>query len=57
MADDVMAYSNAVNELKNNPVQGPNGTYHVKNGIIHYGYNVIGTEGFATSQHYWNIFH
>ena len=55
--EDFEAYTKAINELKNGPIQGPRGTYHVKNGIIHYGYNVIGTEGFSVSEHYWNIFH
>lgn len=55
--EDVQAYNRAIEELKMNPVQGPHGMYHVKNGIIHYGYHIVGTEGFATSQHYWNIFH
>lgn len=54
---DMLAYTKAVNELKMNPVQGPQGTYHVKNGVIYYGYNVIGTESFSVSQDYWNIFH
>lgn len=54
---DTRAYTMAVNELKMNPVQGPHGTYHVKNGVIHYGYHIIGTNGFSTSEHYWNIFH
>ena len=54
---DMAAYSRALIELKSEPVQGPHGMYHVKNGIIHYGYHVVGTEGFATSEHYWNIFH
>ncbi len=54
---DMNAYTKAITELKINPVQGPHGTYHVKNGVIYYGYNIVGTEGFAVSQHYWNIFH
>lgn len=55
--EDIQAYTRAIEELKMNPVQGSHGTYHVKNGIIHYGYHIVGTEGFATSQHYWNILH
>lgn len=54
---DVQAYNRAIEELKMNPIQGPEGTYHIKNGIIHYGYHIIGIEGFATSNHYCNIFH
>lgn len=55
--NDLSAYNKAVEALKSEPIQGPNGTYHVKNGVIHYGYTVIGTTGFSTSEHYWNIFH
>lgn len=57
MDADTKAYTQAVNELKNGPIQGSHGMYHVKNGVIHYGYNIIGTEGFSTSQYYWEIFH
>lgn len=57
MEEDQRKYLQAVNELKMNPVQGPHGTYHVKNGVIYYGYNVVGTDGFSTSEHYWHIFH
>ena len=38
---DLNAYVKAVNELKNGSIQGPHGTYHVKNGVVHYGYNII----------------
>ena len=55
--EDLQDYRRAVKELICHPVVGSSGTYHVKNGIIHYGYHVVGTEGFATSEHYWNIFH
>lgn len=56
--NDILWYSRAVETLKNEPVEGPDGaTYHVKNGVIHYGYDVIGTTGFSLSQHCWNIFH
>jgi hypothetical protein len=55
--DDTRAYNYAVSELKNQPIQGPNGTYHVKNGIIHQGYSPIGLKGFSVSSDYWNIFH
>ena len=57
MDDDTIAYNRAIDELKFAPVQGPRGTYHVKNGVIHCGYNIVGTYGFSTSEHYWNIFH
>lgn len=57
MDEDSVAYMHAVNELKMNPIQGPHGTYHVKNGIIYYGYKTIGMYGFSTSEHYWHIFH
>ncbi len=55
--DDGTAYAKALAVLKLEPIQGPSGTYHVKNGVIHYGYEVVGTRGFATSEHYWHIFH
>lgn len=54
---DIRVYMSAVDELKRNPVRGPGGTYHVKNGMIYCGYSVIGTDGFSTSEHYRNIFH
>ena len=54
---DIHTYNIAVSALKQEPVQGPSGMYHVKNGIIHHGYTIVGTEGFSTSSHYWNIFH
>ena len=54
---DIDAYKRAIDELKASPVQGPHGTYHVKNGVIHYGYNIVVTDGFADSEHYWNIMH
>lgn len=57
MEEDQQKYIRAINELRMNPVQGPSGTYHVKNGVIYYGYNIVGTEGFSKSEHYWNIFH
>ena len=55
--DDTRAYNYAVIELKKQPIQGPSGTYHVKNGIIHQGYSPIGLKGFSVSEDYWNIFH
>lgn len=57
MDKDIQAYQRAIQELIMNPVQGPYGTYHVKNGVIYYGYHVVATEGFSTSDHYWHIFH
>ncbi len=51
------AYSTAVDALKIEPIQGPSGMYHVKNGIIHHGYEPVIVKGFSTSEHYWNIFH
>ncbi len=55
--DDASAYNKAVRALILEPVQGPNGTYHVKNGQILHGYTLVNVNGFATSEHYWNIFH
>ena len=57
MDDDTRTYNYAVTELKIQPVQGPSGMYHVKNGIIHHGYSPVGLTGFSVSQDYWNIFH
>lgn len=55
--DDMNMYTMAVRELSLSPVQGPGGTYHVKSGVIHYGYTVIPVQNFSTSGHAWNIFH
>jgi hypothetical protein len=55
--DDVKMYTVAVNNLILSPVQGPSGTYHVKNGVVHYGYDVVPVNHFSTSGHAWNIFH
>jgi hypothetical protein len=55
--DDIRMYTSAVRELSLSTVQGPSGTYHVKNGIVHYGYNAIPVQNFSTSPHAWNIFH
>lgn len=55
--EDVHMYSKAVKELSIQPVQGPSGMYHVKNGSVHYGYEYIPITDFSTSVHAWNIFH
>lgn len=55
--DDIQMYNMAINELKQNIIQGPSGTYHVKNGMIYYGYAVVDVKGFSTSAHAWNILH
>jgi hypothetical protein len=55
--EDVLMYTRALNELVISPVQGPSGTYHVKNGAIHVGYDHIPIKNFSTSSHAWNIFH
>lgn len=57
LEDDTQAYNYAVSELKIQPVQGSSGMYHVKNGIIHYGYSPVGLKGFSVSRDYWDIFH
>lgn len=57
MDQDMQAYYRAIEALKLEPVQGSGGTYHVKNGVIYCGYSVIGSEGFSTSKHYWEIMH
>lgn len=55
--NDSTAYNMAVKALIMEPMQGPCGMYHVKNGTIHHGYTAIFINGFSTSSHYWNIFH
>lgn len=51
-------YNKAVMELTLSPIKGPNGgTYHVKNGVIHYGYDAVPVKNFSTSGHAWTIFH
>lgn len=57
MDNNIEMYNRAIKDLMSSPVQGPHGTYHVKNGIIYYGYHIVSTENFATSDHCWNIFH
>lgn len=54
---DSRMYNSAVKELMYQPIQGPSGTYHVKNGVIHYGYDYIPITNFSVSAHAWNIFH
>jgi hypothetical protein len=54
---DSQLYIRAVKELMYNPVEGSSGTYHVKNGMIHYGYEYIPIKNFATSAYAWEIFH
>ena len=55
--NDSQLYNRAVKELMYTPVQGPSGTYHVKNGMIHYGYDYVPIKNFATSAYAWEIFH
>ena len=56
--EDLREYTNAVKELMQQPVMSSSGaSYHVKNGIIHCGYNSIPIRGFSTSQHLWEIMH
>lgn len=57
VSDDIRLYTMAVNDLILSPIQGPSGTYHVKNGVIHYGYDVVPMNNFSTSGHAWTIFH
>jgi hypothetical protein len=57
MDEDTRMYTMAVKDLTSQPVQGPAGTYHVKNGKVFYGYEVVPFKGFSVSQHAWNIFH
>jgi hypothetical protein len=54
---DTRIYNMAVNQLKFTPTKGPEGTYHVKNGEVYVGYNIIPVTGFSKSQHAWNILH
>lgn len=56
-AADSDAYFYAVKYLVIQPVEGPDGTYHVKNGVIHHGYKPVGIDRFSVSEDYWNIFH
>lgn len=55
--EDVRMYTMAVRELTMNPVEGPSGTYHVKNGTVYIGYEAIPLKNFSTSPHAWFIFH
>jgi hypothetical protein len=54
---DQKMYNAALSSLKLGPIQGPSGMYHVKNGVIHYGYDCVPIANFAESAHAWNIFH
>lgn len=55
--DDMQIYNMAVRELTLSPVNGPSGTYHVKNGQVYLGYELIPVFGFSHSSHAWNILH
>jgi hypothetical protein len=55
--DDRRMYDDAVRSLVVSPVTGPSGTYHVKNGTVHMGYEAIPVKNFSTSPHAWFIFH
>ena len=57
MDKDHQLYNAAVKELSTQPIQGPSGMYHVKNGLIHQGYEYIPVNNFSESTHAWNIFH
>lgn len=54
---DITTYNQAIRELLISPVQGPSGTYHVKNGQIYMGYELIPAHGFYNSLHQWHILH
>lgn len=55
---DMKTYMSAVNYLiTSGPVSGSRGTYHVKNGTIHLGYDTIPVRGFSSSSHLWEIMH
>lgn len=54
---DLQMYNYAIKQLVDNPVQGHSGMYHVKNGIIHYGYDYVPIKNFSKSAHSWEIFH
>jgi hypothetical protein len=47
----------AVKELTISPVQGQYGTYHVKNGHVYIGYEIVPVFGFSHSSHAWEILH
>lgn len=53
---DVIQYNRAVIALKFQPIKGPSGMYHVKNGIVYEGYTAIPITGFSSSEHASNIF-
>jgi hypothetical protein len=55
--EDTRMYNMAVNFLSFGSVQGPSGTYHVKNGVVYMGDIKIEIENFSTSTHAWFILH
>ncbi len=57
MDRDHTMYSNALRSIIHEPIQGPSGTYHVKNGMLYMGYEIVPIKGFADSDHAWFIFH
>ncbi len=57
MDEDSRIYYTAREALIMNPTEGPNGgTYHVKNGQIYCGYDVVPIRDFSTSDHAKNVF-
>jgi hypothetical protein len=56
-SDDTRMYIMAVKELTISPVQGQYGTYHVKNGHVYIGYEIVPVFGFSHSSHAWEILH
>ena len=57
MEDDQLLYSKAVRELTKEPIQGPVGTYHVRNGYVFCEERLVPIRGFASSEHSWYILH
>ena len=57
MEDDQKLYSMAVKELEKEPVQGPSGVYHTKNGYVFFENRLVPIRGFASSEHSWYILH
>lgn len=57
MEDDQKLYSMAVKELEKEPVQGPTGVYHTKNGYVFLETRLVPIRGFASSEHSWYILH
>jgi hypothetical protein len=56
-SDDTHLYNMAVKELILAPIQGQYGTYHVKNGQVYFGYELVPVFGFSHSSHAWEILH